>query len=125
MKVVEEAERYYSPSRIRYWWEHWKELKELAVPTAGAIRYDRVSKVPEGVRLSDPLRYSDVLLDLERAHVELGGHWSIEWQIVQWARRGWDLAAIAGELRVSVKEADCAFDRATAAMAETLGWKGC
>jgi hypothetical protein len=123
--VVEAArETYYTPRRVRYWIERWKELQELACPTAGAIRYDKIGSLPEGMRMSDPTRYVDVVADIERAWIHLGGRWSLQVQMVERYMQGYDLGAIAGWLRVRPIDADEATERACRLMAEYLGWRG-
>ncbi len=113
----------YSPGYIGYWLDHWLELKELAVPTAPAIRYDKLNtQVPVGFRRSDPMHYMDLMVDIERAWVQLGHRWSLAFQIVEWCMQGYDLVTIADQLRVSVDVASDTFDAVCARMARLLGW---
>ena len=123
--VQRDPETYYTPGRVGYWLCHWRSLLELAVPTAGAIRYGRPSIcVPEGMRPSDPMRYVHVRADIERAWGLLGHRWSLPFQMVEWTMAGYELVTIADMLRVTRRGAAIAFEDACEAMAERLGWRG-
>lgn len=121
--MVEDA-CYYSPGRVRYWLEHWSDLQELAIPTVGAIRYDRLAATPDGMRPFGGMHYTEIVVDLERAWALMGHRWSLEWQVVEWHMRGECLASIAGHLRVGMNDADGAMGQACEAMARRLGWSG-
>ena len=115
---------YYSPARVRYWLEHWRELLELAAPTAPAIRYDKIGTMPDGMRLSDPTRWTDVAADIEREWAHLHGPWSAEFLVVEWLMRGEDLVSFARGLRIQLAVADRALWDASEFIARRLGWEG-
>ncbi len=116
-----EGETYYTPERIGYWLEHWQELRELSIRTPGAILPASSPSAPRGSRRSDPLRYCDIMADIERAALGLP-RWSLEFQVVEWSMRDYDLAEIAGGLHVSYGAAYRALGDASEAMARRLGW---
>jgi hypothetical protein len=121
-RVVDDA-CYYTPGRVAYWLESWRSLQELALPTAPAITYDRVSQVPEGMRLSDPTKYTDVLVDLERAWINLGHRHGELVTVTEYAMQGRHMREIEDSLRIRHGLGEELFRRACERMAEHLGWR--
>ena len=119
---IRPAETYYTPGRVRHHLEHWGELLELAAPTAPGVRYDKVGTIPDGMRLSDPTRWTDVVADIEREWAHLPGPWSVEFLVVEWLMRGEDLVSIARGLRIHLAAADRALWDASEFIARRLGW---
>ena len=118
-----EPETYYTPARVGWWLCHWRELLELAVPTAGAIRYDRPSIcVPEGMKPRDAMHYTDVMLDIEGAFVQLR-RWSLERQMAEWTMAGYEIETIADLMRVPREDAREAAEGVRHSIARILGWR--
>lgn len=122
-RVVEdsgELETYYTPRRVGYWLCHWRELCELAVPTAGAIRYDRPSiSLPEGIKPRDGMHFADIQVDIERAYSRLHP-WSLEHQMAEWTMKGYEIETIADILGVPRDTAWTAFIDARRSIARIL-----
>lgn len=119
-------ETFYNPGKVAYWLEHWADLTELAVPTAGTIRYLASESCDRhGFDNScDPLHYLHIQTDIERAWVMLrSGRWSIEVVVTEYVMRGYGLRDIEYQLRIQHGVAEPAFKRACRQMAEYLGWQ--
>ena len=116
---------WYNPGRVLYWLSHWQELRELAVPTTPAIRYDKLAaQVPGGYRRPGSFKYAETMVDIERAWRKVAGWWVLARLMGEWCMAGWDLVSMADRLRVSVKEADRALGDICEAVALELGWRG-
>ena len=121
---TQEGESYYTPDRVDYWLCHWRELLQLAMPTAPAVRYDAtLAQHTPGRRPADPTRYVDVVADLERAWVSLGCL-SLEFKAVECTMQGWPLREIERIYRLRHGTAYEAYERAKERMARHLGWRG-
>ena len=119
-----QGETFYSPRRVASWVLRWRELIELAQPTAGAICYDaRLSQQTPGRKPSNPARYLEIMADLERAWASLR-IWSIEWNVVKTLMDGFPLREFEARYRLSHGTAKEAQERACQMMAEKLGWRG-
>lgn len=119
------GETYYSPRTVAGWLLRWRELVELAQPTAGAVCYDaRLSQQTPGRWPANPARYLEIMADIERAWVHLKGRWSLESLVVEYTMQGYELRTIEDHLRIRHGTAKPAFRRACRSMAETLGWVG-
>lgn len=113
----------YSPSRIDGWLSRWAELRELAYPSAPAVRYDaRLFQPTPGRKLGDCTRYVDIMADIERAWAALT-IWSIEWNTVKTLMDGYPLRQMAMTYRLHADTVYDAYHRATKRMAERLGWR--
>jgi|GEM_PF-4826080 len=123
MVEVREFEGYYTPERIAYWLEHWSELREFAIRTPGSIVPVSSPSVPRGCRRSDPLRYCDIMADIEGAWVRLP-IWSIEWNAVKAVMDGYPLREFEVTYRLRHGTALAAYQRAVQRMARYLGWPG-
>ncbi len=124
------AETYYTPGRVGWWLEHWRLLMELAAPSAPAVNYDRVSQVPEGMRPTDPMRYKDILVDLEKARLALknpSGEQivadAMTTEPLDWSPKHDYLMVVAQRLGVSLHDAWRAWDSAREKIARALGWR--
>jgi hypothetical protein len=114
----------YSPGLVRYWLWNWDALKELAVPTTPAIQYNKLeAQVPHGYRQPNATRYTDTMVDIERAWREVGAWWFVALQMGEWAMAGVDLVTMSKRLHITVGQADTAFKDISVGMAIKLGWK--
>ena len=118
------AETYYTPRRVADWLSRWDELRELAVPTAQAVRYDGdLSQHTPGRKPSNSTRYIEIMADIERAWIGLR-IWSIEWNVVKTLMDGYPLREFEAQYRLRHGTAREAMDTACQKMAEHLGWRG-
>lgn len=115
---------WYTPSKVRWCLEHWRELQELAYPTQQAIRYDRVGQPPKGYKPADGLHWLDVCLDIEREWPRLGNRWSLPFLLVEKCMQGYALAAIAQEWDLRFARVYGEFLAVSEALARRLGWDG-
>jgi hypothetical protein len=104
------------------WVMRWRELVELALPTAGAIRYD-AEAFCRSMGIHDCFAFCDVLADIERAWVHLRGRWSLESLVIEYTMQGYELRTIEDCLRIRHGSARPAFQRACTTMAMHLGWR--
>lgn len=118
-----DAETWYSPGRVAGYLERWAELRELACPTAQAVRYDgNLSQHTPGRKPPDATRYVEIMADIERAWCQLP-IWSIEWNAVKCLMDGHPLREMEVCYRLRHGTAYEAFRTATRTMAEYLGWR--
>jgi len=117
------ADWYYTPDRIEYWLEHWRELEQLATCSYPAGVPSAVPPGRYGYRLSDPLRFADVMADIERAWASLG--WlSLDYKVVEAVMRGYLLREVERVYHLRHGTATEAYQCAIKRMARYLGWEG-
>lgn len=115
--------RYYTPSRVGYWLDHWRELTELAMPAPAGIRYDKVGSIPHGSRPADPMRWVDVIADIERAWAHLGNRWSAAFLVVEYTILGYHIREIEDTLHMRHGSGSLILEDACRQMARYLGWQ--
>lgn len=113
----------YSPGKVAHWLINWGELRELAVPTVGAIPYDANSRCHSTAPHED-YPYCTTMVDIERAWANLpGGRWSLEHTIAEWVMHGYEIRTVEDILRIGHGSGQDAFRRACVEMAHYLGYE--
>ena len=124
---------YYTPSRVGYWICRYALLEALAeTPSSArhALRHDESDQRPcldhprptaRSGFAGDPLRYADILADIDSAHAAIGTS-SREWQIIELRRRHGSVALgrIAQILRIRKQDCCQAWRSAVTKMAAVL-----
>lgn len=118
----------YTPARIRRILYRWPEYLALAETPASAAGLTVDGPTPESPRIrqighhSDPLAWANLIADVERAWTSLALH-SIEWRAVEMLMQGKRLDTFARVMHLDLREVEEGLDRATEAMALTLGYR--
>jgi hypothetical protein len=112
----------YCPRHISIYLSSWEEL-EARAEGHGSPRLVALGAQPTKGVHADPLRWADLVADLEKAHSRLrfGG---VHWTVIDYRKRGYTLGQIARALRVRKQTIVDGHNEACERMARSLGWEG-